>query len=91
MIGINLGNPEAYWGGIYHLMNHAIFKSTLFLTAGMIISEYQTRNLDEINGVFKHMPAVGVATILSILGIIGAPLFNGSISKYLIASGSNGT
>ncbi len=91
MIGINLGNPEAYWGGIYHLMNHAIFKSTLFLTAGMIISEYQTRNLDEINGVFKHMPAVGVATILSILGIIGAPLFNGSISKYLIASGSSGT
>lgn len=91
MIGINLDNPMAYWGGLYHLMNHAIFKSTLFLTAGMIISEYQTRNLAEINGVFKHMPAVGVATILSILGIIGAPLFNGSISKYLIASGSSGT
>lgn len=91
MIGINLDNPIAYWGGLYHLMNHAIFKSTLFLTAGMIISEYQTRNLEEISGVFKHMPAVGVATILAILGITGAPLFNGSISKYLIASGSTGT
>ncbi|PKM53329.1 MAG: proton-conducting membrane transporter [Firmicutes bacterium HGW-Firmicutes-5] len=91
MIGLNLDNPMAYWGGLYHLMNHAIFKSTLFLTAGMIISEYKTRNLAEIKGVFKHMPAVGFATILSILGIIGAPLFNGSISKYLIASGSSST
>jgi multicomponent Na+:H+ antiporter subunit D len=57
----------------------------------MIISEYKTRNIDEVKGVFEHMPAVGIATILSILGIIGAPLFNGSISKYLIASGSSGT
>ena len=91
MIGLNLNSPLAYWGGLYHLINHAIFKSTLFLTAGMIISEYKTRNINQVNGVFEHMPAVGVATILSILGIIGAPLFNGSISKYLISSGSSGT
>lgn len=91
MIGISLNNPAAYWGGLYHLMNHAIFKSTLFLTAGMIISEYKTRKISEIHGVYSHMPAVGVATILSILGIIGAPLFNGSISKFLIAAGASGS
>jgi len=91
MIGINMGTPHAYWGGIYHIMNHAVFKSTLFLTAGMIITEYQTRNMNEIKGVFRHMPTVGVATVLSILGIVGAPLFNGSISKYLISYGSTGT
>ena len=91
MIGINMGSPHAYWGGLYHIMNHAVFKSTLFLTAGMIITEYNTRNLDEIKGVFHRMPAVGIATILSILGIVGAPLFNGSISKYLISTGSAGT
>lgn len=88
MIGLNMGSSQAYWGGLYHIMNHAIFKSTLFLTAGMIINEYKTRNLYEIKGVFRHMPLVGIATIISILGITGAPLFNGSISKYLIAAGS---
>ncbi|MDZ5726308.1 complex I subunit 5 family protein [Acetobacterium sp. K1/6] len=91
MVGINMGSPQAYWGGLYHIMNHAVFKSTLFLTAGMIITEYKTRNLDEIKGVFNHMPAVGMATVISILGIVGAPLFNGSISKYLISEGSSGS
>lgn len=89
MVGINMGSPQAYWGGLYHIINHAIFKSTLFLTAGMIIDSYKTRNIYEIKGVFKKLPVVGVAMIVSILGITGAPLFNGSISKYLISSGSS--
>lgn len=91
MIGLNMNSPHAYWGALYQLINHAIFKSTLFLTAGMIISEYKTRNIHQIKGVFKHMPAVGYVTVFSVLGITGAPLFNGSISKYLISYGSSGT
>ncbi len=88
MIGVNMGSPQAYWGGLYHIINHAIFKSTLFLTAGMIISAYKTRDIAQIKGVLRQMPVVGLATIISILGITGAPLFNGSISKYLISSGT---
>ncbi len=88
MIGINMASPQAYWGGLYHIINHAIFKSTLFLTAGMISDNYQTRNIYQIKGVFRRMPVVGIATLISILGITGAPLFNGSISKYLIAAGT---
>lgn len=89
MMGINMGSEIAFWGGVYHILNHALFKSTLFLTAGQIYDEYGTRNVYEIRGVLKRMPWVGIATALAILGITGAPLFNGSISKYMIAHGTD--
>lgn len=88
MLAINMGNEYAVWGGIYHIISHSIFKSVLFLCAGVIVEEYETRNVYEIKGVFKRMPIVSIACILAILGITGAPLFNGSISKYLIFHGA---
>ncbi len=89
MVTLNMGSEVAYWGGVYHIISHAIFKTVLFLSAGMMIEEYKTRDITEMSGAFKRMPWVSVASILAILGIIGAPLFNGSISKYLIAHGSD--
>ena len=88
MMGINMGSDIAFWGSVYHVFSHAIFKSTLFLTAGLIYNEYGTRNVYEIRGLFKRMPWVGAATAFAILGITGAPFFNGSISKYMIAHGT---
>lgn len=87
MLGLSLGTDYAYYGAFYHLINHAVFKSTLFLTAGIMIEDYQTRNLYQIKGLFQKQPLVGLATLVSILGITGAPLFNGSYSKYLIEKG----
>ncbi len=91
MMGINLTNPQSYIGGLYHMISHAIFKPALFLTAGMIIDEYKERNVYKINGVFKRMPLISVAAISAILGITGAPFFNGSISKYWISCGAKGS
>ncbi|MFZ7131747.1 MAG: complex I subunit 5 family protein [Eubacteriales bacterium] len=88
MMAIHMGNHQAYIGGIYHIINHAFFKSTLFLTAGMIIDRYKTRDVYKIRGVFKNMPLVSIASIFAIMGITGAPFFNGSISKYWIAYGA---
>ncbi|TVP89998.1 complex I subunit 5 family protein [Alkalibacterium sp.] len=88
MMGLNMASEIAFWGAVYHIFNHAIFKSTLFLTAGMIYDEYGTRNVYKIRGLFKRMPWVAVATTFAILGITGAPFFNGSISKYMIAHGT---
>lgn len=90
MIGINHYSQYAYWGAVYHIINHAFFKSVLFLTAGIIIEEYKTRNIKKIRGVFYKMPVVTIASVLAILGITGAPFFNGSISKYFIQSGLKG-
>lgn len=88
MIGLNLGAEIAFWGGVLHIFNHAIFKSTLFLIAGVIYDAYGTRDVYQIRGVLKKMPMVGIATLLSVLGIMGAPFFNASISKYMIAHGT---
>ena len=89
MVTVNMGSEIAYWGGVYHILSHAIFKTVLFLTAGMMIEEYKTRSINEMHGAFRRMPWVSIAAILAILGIIGAPFFNGSISKYLISHGTD--
>ena len=90
-IGLNFPNETAWWGSVFHILNHALFKSLLFLTCGNIIDAYGTRDIREIRGVMKRMPVVGIATLMGILGITGAPLFNGSISKYFIQYGTKGT
>ena len=84
MVALDMGGETAAVGGMYHIVNHALFKTVLFLGAGVVIDEYKTRNLYEIHGVFRRMPWIAVSMIAAILGITGAPLFNGSISKYLI-------
>ena len=89
MAALNIGDIYSYTGGLYHIFNHALFKSCLFLTAGIIAELYKTREIYKIQGVFKQMPVVGLATLLAIFGITGAPFFNGSISKYFIVSGAN--
>ncbi|GKX32174.1 hypothetical protein SH1V18_46540 [Vallitalea longa] len=88
IFGLSLNDIYSHWGSIYHIINHAIFKSVLFLTAGIIIEEYETRDIRQIRGVYKRMPFVSIYTFIAILGITGAPFFNGSISKYLIQKGS---
>ncbi len=90
VMGLNLGSDVAFWGGMMHIINHALFKGLLFLTAGIIIEEYGTRYYNEIRGVFRRMPAVGIAAFAGVLGITGAPFFNGSISKYFIEQGMQG-
>lgn len=90
VVGLHLGTEVAFWGGMYHVINHALFKGLLFLTAGIIVEEYGTRSYNEIRGVLRRMPLVGVGSLAGILGITGAPLFNGSVSKYFIQAGLDG-
>ncbi|TVQ37133.1 MAG: proton-conducting membrane transporter [Spirochaetaceae bacterium] len=90
VMGLHLGSEVAFWGGMYHIINHALFKGLLFLTAGIIIEEYGSRSYAEIRGVLRHLPAVGIGTLAGVLGITGAPFFNGSISKYFIQQGLQG-
>lgn len=87
IVGISVDNKYGMAGAMLHIINHAMFKSLLFLTAGILITKYKTRNVYEIRGVIKSMPLVGIAIAAGILGITGAPFFNGSISKYFIQSG----
>ena len=89
MIGLNVADVYSYTGSVYHIFNHALFKSALFMCAGAIVHMYGTRDINQIRGVLRRYPLVGVATIMAILGIIGTPFFNGSISKYFITPEAN--
>ncbi|MCL1882812.1 MAG: proton-conducting membrane transporter, partial [Defluviitaleaceae bacterium] len=84
IIGINAGSEYSYIGSLYHIVSHAIFKTTLFLFASIVVRTYRTADVNKIRSVAKRMPAVSIAAAAAVLGIIGAPLFNGSISKYFI-------
>ena len=86
MIALNIDSLYAYVGGLYHTINHAIFKAGLFLGAGMISRAYKQREISKIRGVWRWGKTVTVAQVLAILGIVGAPFFNGSISKYFMAA-----
>jgi len=83
---LSMGSYYSHVGGMYHIVNHALFKGGLFLGAGAIASAYGTRNVHEIRGVLRRYPVIGIATLIAILGMIGAPFFNGSISKYFMVS-----
>lgn len=82
--GLNLGREYNYYGSLFHIVNHALIKSALFLSAGIIAHYYGTRDIEKIRGVARTMPVVGVATALAILGMVGMPGFNASISKYFM-------
>ncbi len=90
-VGLSFESEISNIGALYHIVNHAIFKSLLFLGAGAIIKEYGTRNIKQIRGVLKRIPYAGFTTLIGILAITGAPLLNGSISKYFIQYGVKGT
>ncbi len=71
-------------GSAYHILNHAFFKSTLFLAAGAIA--YLTHELDmnKLGGLRHKLPFTSIVVLIASLGIIGIPLFNGYASKTLL-------
>ncbi|QRN85560.1 hypothetical protein JR334_11525 [Clostridia bacterium] len=85
LIGISSIQTDIYYGGLIHLFNHAMFKSLLFMGAGVIINHYRTRRVVEIRGVFKRFPLLSIAMFVGILAITGTPFFNGYLGKYIIA------
>ena len=87
LAAIFLGNETSYFGSIYHIFTHALFKMILFLSAGLIIRKYKTADIYEIRGVMKRIPFAAVASIVGMLAITGFPLTSGSMSKYFMSAG----
>jgi len=85
IVGIAFGTSLGLAGGIFHTLNHAIYIILLFLSVGAI--EYSTnglRDLNSLGGLFKKMPIAFLGGLLGICGLIGIPLTNGFVSKWLI-------
>ena len=90
IVGLNLNNEYSYIGSLYHIVTHGVFKSALFLGSGVIINEYGTRDITKICGAWRRIPITSSVTGLAIMGIIGAPFFSGSVSKYFMLQGAGG-
>jgi formate hydrogenlyase subunit 3/multisubunit Na+/H+ antiporter MnhD subunit len=73
-----------FGGGILHVLNHAIFKSLLFLGAGAVVHSTGTRDIDHLGGLIKSMRWTGVTFLVASAAISGLPPFNGFVSEFLI-------
>ena len=71
-------------GGLFHAMNHTLFKGLLFLCAGAVLRATGTTNLDQLGGLSKKMPATTVCFLIGAFSISGLPPFNGFASKWLV-------
>ncbi len=72
------------FGGLFHLFNHAAFKSLLFLASGSIEQQVGTRQLKEMGGIARQMPVTAFCCRIGALSIAGVPPFNGFFSKLII-------
>ena len=75
---------KAMHGGIFHIINHAMYKGLLFLTAGALIFKTGTKNLNKMGGLSREMPLTTIAFVIGAAAIAGLPPFNGFASKLLI-------
>lgn len=84
VLGLGLGTPLGLVGALYHLVNHAMFKSLLFLNAGAVEYATGTRNLKELGGLNRALPVTGATSLIGSMSIAGIPPFNGFWSKLII-------
>jgi hydrogenase-4 component F len=85
LVGIGLGTYLGCYGGLFHLVNHAIYKALLFMCIGAVI--YATggvRRISELGGLAIKMPVTSVCFFLGALSIAGFPPMNGFWSKFTV-------
>lgn len=91
MVGLGIGDQSiaylGFAGGIFHVLNHSLFKSQLFFGAGSVYSATHTRNIERLGGLIIKMPWMGAFFLIVSLSISGLPPFNGFISEFLLYKG----
>jgi len=88
MIGFGLGNLLGLMGALFHIFNHALFKSLLFLNSGAVQYRLGTRDIEEMGGLENRMPVTSITSVFGTLSIAGVPPFNGFFSKLFIILGA---
>ncbi len=87
VLGIGTGNPIGIAGALFHMLNHAVYKSCLFFSAGNVEYRAQTSELEDLGGLAKVMPVTYLTFMVAAFSISGIPPFNGFVSKWLIYQG----
>jgi len=78
-----LDSPLAVVAGVFHILNHAVFKASLFMATGIIDHECGTRDMRRINGLWKVMPYTATLAMTAAAAMAGVPLMNGFLSKEM--------
>jgi multicomponent K+:H+ antiporter subunit A len=78
-----LNTSLAVVAGVFHIINHATFKASLFMSAGIIDHEAHTRDIRKLGGLFRLMPITGTLAIVATAAMAGVPLANGFLSKEM--------
>jgi formate hydrogenlyase subunit 3/multisubunit Na+/H+ antiporter MnhD subunit len=87
VLGVGSGIPIAIVGGLFHMLNHAIYKSSLFFEAGSVEKRAGTTELEDLGGLARLMPVTFISMTVAAMSISGVPPFNGFASKWLIYQG----
>ena len=91
LLGLSHENPVmatlGFTGALLHVLNHAVFKSLLFLGAGSVLHATGTGEIDRLGGLLKRMPTTGATFLVGAAAISGLPPLNGFISEFLIYLG----
>ncbi|MCW3091352.1 MAG: hypothetical protein JWP81_2421 [Ferruginibacter sp.] len=91
LIGIGRANSLmtilGFTGALLHTLNHSLFKSLLFFSAGSVYQQTHTRDMEKLGGLIHTMPKTAILFLVGALAIGGLPPFNGFVSEFVIYSG----
>jgi formate hydrogenlyase subunit 3/multisubunit Na+/H+ antiporter MnhD subunit len=87
VIWIGTLNPIGVAGGLFHMINNAIYKGCLFLCGGAVEQQEGTTDLDQLGGLAKYMPVTFFSCLVAALAISGIPPLNGFVSKWMVYQG----
>ena len=80
---VGLGSPLAAVAAVFHVLNHATFKASLFMIAGIVDHETHSRDMRQLGGLYKLMPWVATLSMVAAASMAGVPLTNGFLSKEM--------
>jgi len=81
LLGMN--SPTAAVAAVFHIINHATFKASLFMAAGIVDHESGTRDIRRLSGLIRYMPVTGALAFVASAAMAGVPLLNGFLSKEM--------
>jgi len=84
VLGLGLGTPLGLAGALFHMVNHSVFKSLLFLNAGAVEYATGSRDLKHLGGLGRSMPVTANTSMVASMAIAGIPPLNGFWSKLII-------
>ncbi|MEK6683785.1 MAG: hydrogenase 4 subunit F [Nitrospirota bacterium] len=88
LVGFGVGGSAGVFGGLFHMINHSLAKSTAFCAAGAVLLRRGSKEIERVTGLLRQMPLVGGTMLLAGLALAGMPPFGLFVSELLIATGA---